>query len=793
MAIVKDLGMVTAYAYAVAGGYEGTEAEFTEMLGQAGITLEQLENLTTVATTLSEGSEATASYSEGVLTFGIPRGNTGATGPQGPQGVQGETGNGIASITKTDTSGLVDTYTITFTDGTTTTFTVTNGADGDITNVAQAFDATKAYSVGDMVLYQGTLYAFTAAHPAGAWVGSDAQAVILADEVTSLKSDLSDVEEAITIVTDYTSDMISGYYIYTNKNIGETIDITPVQNAGFMYIILPCKKGDVFTITTRGGTNPKAWCLTDTNYKLLSLETVATVTDKMVSVSQDGYIIVNSVISVELTPKVIKSVKFNAGDTIAQIESIQVELDDIVNGTPEHITNPHLLFWKMGALGQSGPQTGVTKTRMYTYCKVKAGSKFKAPSTGLTKLAYGYKIDESSSTLDVWNTYSYINDYVVLNVDCYLYIGVLLNNAPDLYNDSLLNNIDIDLIVEHYESKYRKSRAFGNIPVSHYVGQHTDETGWTLATNDVDAIHTAFDALVTASDGWLTKTDLGISYDTYHMYQYDTNPIGLHAAGGFDIPKIAIVCCEHGNEKMSAYAMHYLMYDLIHNPSKNPILYYLRSNCAISFIPIANPWGFINRSRWNENGVNLNRNFPTYNWDTYSDETSGPGGINYKGTAPASEEQTKQIIQFLRNNYDAVFAIDLHTNGEDTNAWYEIATAILNADAPTSPNYSIQQSYVVPSKIDINYIKSWMDENYGSALGNVFYGDVTFPEADRPTTGNWVRESNNMIGITYEVLAGSSNNYLGTELGKYAPATIKAAAEELGDYIVAMIINCKEQ
>ena len=38
---------------------------------------------------------------------------------------------GIASIEKTSTVGLVDTYTITFTDGTTTTFNVTNGADGE--------------------------------------------------------------------------------------------------------------------------------------------------------------------------------------------------------------------------------------------------------------------------------------------------------------------------------------------------------------------------------------------------------------------------------------------------------------------------------------------------------------------------------------------------------------------------------------------------------------------------------------------------------------------------------------
>ena len=46
------------------------------------------------------------------------------------EGVKGDTGNGISSIAKTKTEGLIDTYTITYTNGTTTTFTVTNGADG---------------------------------------------------------------------------------------------------------------------------------------------------------------------------------------------------------------------------------------------------------------------------------------------------------------------------------------------------------------------------------------------------------------------------------------------------------------------------------------------------------------------------------------------------------------------------------------------------------------------------------------------------------------------------------------
>ena len=49
------------------------------------------------------------------------KGDTGETGPQGPRG------NGISSIEKTSTSGLVDTYTITYTNGNTTTFDVSNG------------------------------------------------------------------------------------------------------------------------------------------------------------------------------------------------------------------------------------------------------------------------------------------------------------------------------------------------------------------------------------------------------------------------------------------------------------------------------------------------------------------------------------------------------------------------------------------------------------------------------------------------------------------------------------------
>lgn len=59
------------------------------------------------------------------INAGLAQGSGSGSGGTGPAGV------GIQSITKTSTSGLVDTYTITLTDGNTSTFTVTNGAKGE--------------------------------------------------------------------------------------------------------------------------------------------------------------------------------------------------------------------------------------------------------------------------------------------------------------------------------------------------------------------------------------------------------------------------------------------------------------------------------------------------------------------------------------------------------------------------------------------------------------------------------------------------------------------------------------
>lgn len=69
-------------------------------------------------------------------TFEVVNGTNGIDGKNGLDGSNGSDGRdgvGVESVTKTATEGLVDTYTITLTNGNTSTFEVTNGRDGVVT------------------------------------------------------------------------------------------------------------------------------------------------------------------------------------------------------------------------------------------------------------------------------------------------------------------------------------------------------------------------------------------------------------------------------------------------------------------------------------------------------------------------------------------------------------------------------------------------------------------------------------------------------------------------------------
>lgn len=91
-------------------------------------------NASATAVTGDVNADVVITDSGVVFNFAIPRGLKGDKGDPGDKGDLGNTGNGISSMTLvsgTHAAGTVDTYRLTFTDGTYQDFTVYNGANGE--------------------------------------------------------------------------------------------------------------------------------------------------------------------------------------------------------------------------------------------------------------------------------------------------------------------------------------------------------------------------------------------------------------------------------------------------------------------------------------------------------------------------------------------------------------------------------------------------------------------------------------------------------------------------------------
>lgn len=98
----------------------------------------------------------------------------------------------------------------------------------EINKIAPAFKTTVAYTAGDYVYYNNILYRFSVNHDAGSWIGTDAQAVILTDEindaVSTLQSNIStetaareNVEKGIASIFSETASYNDGDYVYYNN------------------------------------------------------------------------------------------------------------------------------------------------------------------------------------------------------------------------------------------------------------------------------------------------------------------------------------------------------------------------------------------------------------------------------------------------------------------------------------------------------------------------------------------------------------------------------------------------
>lgn len=102
---------------------------------------------------------------------------------------------------------------------------------------------------------------------------------------------------------------------------------------------------------------------------------------------------------------------------------------------------------------------------------------------------------------------------------------------------------------------------------------------------------------------------------------------------------VLVLGCMHGDEPQGEYLINEYI-------KENP-------DTKLMFVPCVNPDGVNAKTRVNSNGVDINRNFPTKNWElTEKNEFFG-------GNAPASEIETKFLVEVIEK-YEPKFILTLH-------------------------------------------------------------------------------------------------------------------------------------
>src|SRR5690606_36467109 len=169
---------------------------------------------------------------------------------------------------------------------------------------------------------------------------------------------------------------------------------------------------------------------------------------------------------------------------------------------------------------------------------------------------------------------------------------------------------------------------------------------------------------------YISKELLGNDDNGNPIYKYEFKPELPAPSAGDPITstkfiKMVITAGVHGVEKTGVWLTYLAMKNTCENWKNDALLEALRWNVHFVVIPVVCPWSYVNRTRTNHNGVDINRNFPS-EW-----REGTVGSETYGGPAPLSEKESQYVNAVLNANLDAVYVCDFHnyfdTNGEPKN------------------------------------------------------------------------------------------------------------------------------
>jgi len=291
---------------------------------------------------------------------------------------------------------------------------------------------------------------------------------------------------------------------------------------------------------------------------------------------------------------------------------------------------------------------------------------------GIEYLSEGNKVEiKINKTLQANKDYRLVVDSIIAEDNSFLESPYILkfktSNGPNIYSSNLKNYaypIGQSLIINWDEIPAKGEDIKSKITIAPSIGYTVSTYGNKTTINPTKSLDRCTTYKLSVNNG--IKSTYGTIGTQSFTKSFKTSCANIYTVGtsvkgrkfyayhfGTGSRKIIYFGSMHGSESNTKSLLYAWISELEFHSSKIP------NDITVIVIPTINPDGVAKHTRFNANGVDLNRNFDTVNWqeETFFAYGSYPHG---GGSEPFSEPESKAIANYV-TKYRPYLTLSYHS------------------------------------------------------------------------------------------------------------------------------------